>query len=373
MMQLQRRGEAEPLERIRRPDGTEVLVPRSRAAGLESAPAPRETPGPYGNERRGRALQAIEELGPQVAQGTATPEQLRRYATAVTDYQQEEIRPDGARITPRLPPYAPGLDWVTQRYQGFRFDPAQAQPAGAPAPGAMPATMPPAGDAMPAAPTLPPAGAAPGLPGAAGGVVREGNAMEAGTRRQIEEQIVGNQDALSRLTGISASFNPDFQTYGARWSNMWSSLRERSGAQLSQQERARLTEYTRARAAALENLNRTIQETTGAAMGVEEARRIIATMPNPGTGLFDGDSPTEFRAKLERATEMTRNALVRRHYALTRGLNPTQTGIELHEIPRLYERRAREIEREIQQGSPGIDREQLRGQVRVQLRQEFGI
>jgi len=370
-----RRGESEPLERVRRPDGTEVLVPRSRAAGMESAPAPRETPGPFGNERRGRALQAIEELGPIVARGQATEDQLRRYGSAVTDYQQEEVRPDGARVTPRLPPYAPGMDWVANRYPGFQFNGApaqQAEPPAAPSQGG-PVAVPAAGDATPAAPTLPPPGGAPGLPGATGGVTRDGPAMEAGTRRQIEEQIVNNQAAISRLTGIERSYQPNFQTYGTRWSNMWSSLRERAGGQLSPQERQRLTEYTQGRASALENLNRTIQEITGAAMGVEEARRITATMPNPGTGLFDGDSPTEFQAKLQRAINATRNAIVRQNYALSRGLNPTQTGIELDQIPRLYEQRGREIEREIRDSTPGIEPDALRQQTRVRLRQEFGI
>lgn len=370
-----RRGESEPLERVRRPDGTEVLVPRSRAAGMESAPAPRETPGPFGNERRGRALQAIEELGPVVARGQATEEQLRRYGSAVTDYQQEEVRPDGARVTPRLPPYAPGMDWVANRYPGFQFNGAPTQQVEAPSAPAQggPVAVPTAGDATPAAPTLPPPGGAPGLPGATGGVTRDGPAMEAGTRRQIEEQVVGNQDALSRLLTVQQSFRPEYQTYAERWTNLWASLRERGGGRLSAQETERLRNYTQARAAALENLNQTIKDTTGAAMTESEAARITATMPNPGTGMFDGDSPTEFQAKLDRAVEGTRRALIRRHYALSRGLNPTQTGIELSEIPGLVDRRGREIEAEVRQGSPGVSNEQIRQQVRVRLRQEFGI
>ena len=370
---LVRRGEAEPLERVRRPDGNEVLVPRSQASGMVSAPNPRETPGPFGSGERGRSLQAIEELGQTIARGDATPEQLMRYGSAVTNYQQEEIRPDGSRVTPRLPPYAPPLDWVAQRYPSFQFNAQPAAPGQQQAPQAAQPAAAPMGDATPAAPSLPAAGASQGLPGAGGTVSRDPAAMEGGTRRQIEEQAVASQDRISRLAGIERSYDPQMQTYGNRWSNMWSALRERSGAQLSPQERQRLTAYTQGRAAALENLNRTIQETTGAAMSEGEAARITATMPNPGTGLFDGDSPTEFQAKLQRAINATRNALVRQNYALSRGLNPTQTGIELDEIPRLYERRGREIEAELRQGNADADQAQLRQHVRVRLRQEFGI
>ena len=364
-----RRGESEPLERVRGPDGRERLVPRSQAAGMVSEPAPRETPGPFGNERTGRALQQIEELAPAVSDGTATPEQLRRYGSAVTDYQQETVRPDGSRVTPSLPPYAPGRDWVAQRYPGFAF--GSAPPAVGP--NATPAGTPPMGDATPAAPALPQSGGAASLPGAGGGVTREGNAMEAGTRRELEQSLVAGQAAITRLTAIERAYDPQMQTYGNRWSNMWAALRERSGAQLSAQERQRLTQYTQGRAQALENLNNTIKETTGAAMTEGEAARITATMPNPGTGLFDGDSPTEFQAKLQRAINATRNAIVRQNYALSRGLNPTETGIELDQIPRLYQRRGREIEAELRQASPDADPAQMHQQVRVRLRQEFGI
>lgn len=62
----------------------------------------------------------------------------------------------------------------------------------------------------------------------------------------------------------------------------------------------------------MQNLNQTIKDLTGAAMGVQEADRIIASLPNAGTDIFGGDSPTEFEAKLNNAVKQTKYALARK-------------------------------------------------------------
>jgi spore germination cell wall hydrolase CwlJ-like protein len=312
-----------------------------------------------------RAASMIEELAPAVANGTATEQQARRYLNAVNVYQNR-ISENGTLVSQPLPPYAPPMDWVTRRY-GIQFTPQPETPA---------ATGSPAGPTDAAAATVQlPAGPAPaGMPGQAGGVTPPpGPRMEGGTRRQIEERQFNTSEQASRLDEISRTFRPEYQRFDTRWSNMWSSLRERGGARLGAQEQQQLRAYTQARAAALTNLNSTIQEITGAAMGVEEARRIIATMPNPGTGLFDGDSPTEFRAKLDRATEAARNALIRYNWALRRGVNPLESGVALEDVPRIVRSRGREIETELREANPNIGRDELQQQTLARLRQELGV
>lgn len=74
----------------------------------------------FGNGMDGRALGAIEQLAPKVADGSASDEELRRYDSAVTAYQETQTRPDGTRITPRLPSYAPGADVVQREYEKRR-------------------------------------------------------------------------------------------------------------------------------------------------------------------------------------------------------------------------------------------------------------
>jgi hypothetical protein len=91
----------------------------------------------------------------------------------------------------------------------------------------------------------------------------------------------------------------------------------------------------------LQNLNQTIKDLTGAAMGVQEADRIIASLPNAGADIFGGDSPTEFEAKLNNAVKQTKYALARKNYALKKGLNWESTPLD--SMPSIINKRGKEI------------------------------
>ena len=91
----------------------------------------------------------------------------------------------------------------------------------------------------------------------------------------------------------------------------------------------------------MQNLNQTIKDITGAAMGVQEAERIIATLPNAGADIFSGDSPTEFEAKLNNAITQTKYALARKQYSLRKGLNWENTPLD--KMPSIINSRGAEI------------------------------
>jgi len=374
--QLLQRGEPS-VETVADPDSPtgRRFVSRAEAIG-RPAPGTSELPP---------ALARIERLAPDIRSGRATPEQVRQYQSAVTEYQQTRIGPNDT-VTPRLPPYAPGLDVLEQLYPGVNFTgPGQAAAAPGAAPAQMaqaaPAAAAPAApasnpDVAPAAPNLPPAAPMnPGLPSAQGGRVVDPSAMQPGTRSTIEGQQFNAQETLASLQDIAQLWRPEFQQVAPRLSARWTAIRERAGANVSEEDRRALAEMSQARQAAMANVNQVIRAMSGAAVSVQEAERMMAVLPNPGTGIFDGDSPTEFRAKLDRSLTMIRHAIMRHNYALSpgRGLNPTQTGIELSDIPRLYERRAREIEAEVREQNRGMAAEEIRRQTRVRLRSEFGM
>jgi hypothetical protein len=73
---------------------------------------------------------------------------------------------------------------------------------------------------------------------------------------------------------------------------------------------------------AYENLNLYIQEITGAQMSQEEAKRLRRVMPDPGDGIFDGDSPVQFEANLNDAMSRVRASLNRYKDLRERGLLP---------------------------------------------------
>lgn len=88
----------------------------------------------YGNSLEGRALGVVEDLSDKIRSGQATADEVRRYQSSVAVLQQEKIAPDGTRITPRLPGYAPGQDEV-QRLYGPKGPAQAAASPGATAPG----------------------------------------------------------------------------------------------------------------------------------------------------------------------------------------------------------------------------------------------
>ena len=107
---------------------------------------------------------------------------------------------------------------------------------------------------------------------------------------------------------------------------------------------------------------------TGSAMGVQEADRIIATLPNAGTGIFDGDSPTQFQAKLDNAIQQTKYALARKNYSLLKGLK--WENINLDDVPKIVNQRGKEIEKQykLDPKDPATKKT-----VERQLAAEFGI
>jgi len=160
------------------------------------------------------------------------------------------------------------------------------------------------------------------------------------TASDVEKGVITTADAVTRLNNIQFSYRPEYQNIGFRTKQAWGTLKDKFGG-LSPTEKTQLTNYSQYRQNSLQNLNQTIKDITGAAMGVQEADRIIATLPNAGAGIFDGDSPVEFEAKLNNAIQQTKYALARKQYSLRKGLNWESTPLE--KIPSIVQARGKDI------------------------------
>lgn len=147
------------------------------------------------------------------------------------------------------------------------------------------------------------------------------------TAGEVEKGVITTADAVTRLNNIQFSYRPEYQNIGFRTKQAWGTLKDKFGG-LSPTEKTQLTNYSQYRQNSLQNLNQTIKDITGAAMGIQEAERIIATLPNAGAGIFDGDSPTEFESKLNNGIAQTKYALARKNYALRKGLNWESTPLD---------------------------------------------
>ena len=188
------------------------------------------------------------------------------------------------------------------------------------------------------------------------------------TKGKLEEEILTTGNAITRLNQIKASYRPEYQNVKYRAQSAWSELKDKFSS-LPEAERNNLQGFVVYRQSALQNLNQTIKDLTGAAMGVQEAERIIAASPNAGTSVFDGDAPTTFQSKLDNQIKQVQYALARKQYSLNKGLR--WESIPLERMPALINERGKEIAKQYNL-NPGKNPADM-NTVQRQLAAEFGV
>lgn len=139
------------------------------------------------------------------------------------------------------------------------------------------------------------------------------------SRNKIQEGAINAQSGIDRLSGIRAGFDPRWLTYKGQFSQYMNAIKDKAKgmpgvSNLTPQEQSDLSSFARFKSDTTDNLNRYITEITGAAMGVEEAKRIISTMPS----LEDG--PQAFQTKLDRVEERLKLVLARSVYTMRNGI-----------------------------------------------------
>ncbi len=144
---------------------------------------------------------------------------------------------------------------------------------------------------------------------------------------------------------------------------------------LNPQDKADLTQYSQFRQAAWHNLNRVLKDLSGTAVTGNELERQLNDLPNPGSGIFDGDSPTQFEAKMNGATAYVSSAIARSRYLRNQGFQgkPWDAGVAVEDMPAIINQRGAQIEQQIRQTVPKATPMQLQQAVQNRLHQEFGI
>jgi len=188
---------------------------------------------------------------------------------------------------------------------------------------------------------------------------------------QIEEEGINVSAGLQRLSMIEKSFRPEFMELGTRLGTSISKWKEKLGGKLQGQDKADLENFSAFKRDALDNLNRYIKEITGAQMSIQEAERIQRGMPNPGAGIFDGDSPTEFKSKMEATVKALRLSGARLAFTRQHGLSIK--AVSLDAMPGIMDDRGDQIWSEIEKANPGMAEAQIQAAVRKRVAQEFGL
>lgn len=191
-------------------------------------------------------------------------------------------------------------------------------------------------------------------------------------RNEVDKKLLASGEGLARLNTIQSGFRPEYMTIENRLGFAWNAAKEKylgGRANLNPQQKAELEAFTGFKADALDNVNQYIKEITGAAMTDAEAKRIMAGMPNVGAGVFDGDSPTEFKSKMDAVINRLKLAHARWNYAQKTGQSWTSIG--LHQMGSVVQQRTNELQGRYQQ--QGLQGDDLRSAVQRDLRRDFGI
>lgn len=204
-------------------------------------------------------------------------------------------------------------------------------------------------------------------------------ALEPGktTRGDLEKETMQASSSIQRFNQIQQGFKPEYLQFAPRLSAGWAALKEKGGASLAPGDQRFLQEFSAWSRGATEEVNNYIQQKTGAAMGVQEAQRLMKGVPNPGQGLFDGDSPTQFKAKLDDTMRQLKMVEARSIYALRNGLSlmgPNgEPVVPLSAMPKIMDERGLQIEQQVRKQFPNLNAKELKQMVVKQLGVEFGI
>jgi hypothetical protein len=183
-------------------------------------------------------------------------------------------------------------------------------------------------------------------------------------------------DGLAKIKQIRSSFDPSFLTYGKQGAMAWASLVSKVGT-LRPEQQQELYRYATFRRDSAANANAAIKDQSGATVTPQELQRNNVELPNAGSGIFDGDDPVTFKAKLDRAEEVLALGVARTRYLRQQGfkgdLNQMSNALPVEAMRDLINRRAASIEAEIKSQRPDLPSNIVDREVDARVKREFGI
>lgn len=213
------------------------------------------------------------------------------------------------------------------------------------------------------------------------GAIGQGGTLTKPVQTKMQEKAIGTADNIARLEAIGNQFDPSFMEIETRLGNTKTKWKEKLGMDVSPDEKEKLSKYSAFSRDAVENINAYIKEITGAQMSEKEADRISKAMPDPGDGIFSGDSPTEFKAKWRSAMKALKLSQARATYLLRNGVSDqaligmakTNTLPSFSQIEETIKGRNIQLEQEMKARNPAASRQEIDVMVAQQLKAEFGI
>ncbi len=179
---------------------------------------------------------------------------------------------------------------------------------------------------------------------------------------KIDAGILDTGAQLSGMSSIEAAYKPEYQTLGTKYDALKTGWKEKLGLGVKPEDKRLLADFSQYKVNAANALNSYIKAMTGAAMSEPEAERIMKGIPVAGNGLFDGDSPTEFKSKMDQTMGNLRMVMARFSFMKRQGFALGQ--VPLEQMPQIMRKRRDEIRAEVGDKPDEVKR---------RLAQEFGL
>lgn len=194
------------------------------------------------------------------------------------------------------------------------------------------------------------------------------------TKTKLEDVILNGRDTISKMNAIKADFKPEYQQIGTRAEMTALGLKSKAGIPLDPVQTKSLTDFATYRRNAASNMNTAIKNATGVTVGKDEAPRLMNEIPDPGAGIFDGDDPVSFMAKIDATIKSLTSAVARAEYARKNGLDKdAMFAIPLDAIPTMIEQKGNQYADELKRANPQAQDDEIKEMVKSRLRQEFGL
>jgi len=207
-------------------------------------------------------------------------------------------------------------------------------------------------------------------------------------KNNVETKILNAEEHYSRLKEINTQFDPQFLSFAGRAKGAWFKLKDKLNmGQLNPEEATYLQRFSQFRQSSARNINLYIKEITGAQMSNQEADRIRMGEADFGEGLFDGDSPVEFKAKLDNSLRYIQLSRMRYHYLRSGGFNGTMMSAEdigkamksnrvpisLPQMRNIYNQRHKQNLQMLKRQNPRASQQSLDQQAIAQTNRDLGI
>ena len=198
----------------------------------------------------------------------------------------------------------------------------------------------------------------------------QGEGLQKTVAAKVQTDVLDLNNQLGRILQIEKEFKPEYQKLENRLGFATTAWGEKLGMDTSPEDEAALKDFSEYKRKAISNINQYIKYITGAQMSESEAQRVLKGMPNPGFGIFDGDSQTEFKSKMRGVTSELKRAVMRANYVNRNGLKSFEE-IPLGSVDGLIEKRGTELEAELK--AKGLKGNELKSKIKEQLKDEFGM